>query len=167
MRVSLAENWPVRMTWEDWTIAIDALRLRRCSSGTLPILEEQEFGSGALPRPKDSHETFPPRTRQNQRVCFQVFSIPKTSFLTFLSQSRDILTYFGYLFALVLFCCPRQGILSNMECGDVLGVKIMRQAAKLLSKVCHGEVWGEGNSWTPVATHLMLMRVKGHLNGVS
>jgi hypothetical protein len=62
------------MTWEDWTIdAIDALRLRRCSSGTLPILEEQKFGSGTLPRPTDSDETFPPhiKTKQFVFMCFQ------------------------------------------------------------------------------------------------
>jgi len=87
-----------------------------------------------------------------------VFSILKTSFLTFLSQSQDT---FGYIWVMFGAFCWRQGIISTMECGDVLGVKIMmimRQAAKLLS-VPWGIV-GEGNSWTPVATHLMSMLVK-------
>jgi hypothetical protein len=89
-----------------------------------------------------------------------VFSILKTSFLTFLSQSQDT---FGHIWIHLgdVWCI----LLAKTRNHFHYGVRwCSRQDHETSREVAQQSVpWGilgEGNSWTPVATHLMSMLVK-------
>ena len=101
-----------------------------------------------------------PTAHQNETVCFHVFSILKTSFLTFLSQSQDT---FGHIWIHLgdVWCI----LLAKTRNHFHYGVRwCSRQDHETSREVAQQSVpWGilgEGNSWTPVATHLMSMLVK-------